>query len=326
MKFWYRPLRWFDAIVILLLAPLMFIYAGLTSIRRAQYKAGQRPICDSSAPVVVVGNITVGGTGKTPITLALVKALQLQGLKPAIISRGYGAHCVDFPRVVDVNDNAAEVGDEPLLLALRSNCPVLIDPERCRGIKFLNENFAPDVIVSDDGLQHYAMGRAFEIVVVDSVRGFGNGFLLPLGPLREPISRLESVDAVFHNGDEQQGFVLQPTAVVNVKSGERLDIKEFLMQKDLVAVAGIGNPRRFFQHLEHHGFNGESKAFADHHPYLESDFKFAGPRQILMTEKDAVKCRTFSISQRMWYVEVDAVWHNSHFDEVVERLCEKLGD
>lgn len=326
MNVWYRSLRWYDAPWVLLLAPLMLIYAGLSAVRRAQYMAGQRPICNSAAPVVVVGNLSVGGTGKTPAALALVKALHAKGLRPAIISRGFGAECVEFPRLVESKDLAQDVGDEPLLLACRAMCPVVIDPERCRGIAYINETFAPDVIISDDGLQHYAMGRSIEIVVVDQARGFGNGYMMPLGPLREPLSRLDMVDAVWWNGNREQGFLLQPSAVVNVASGERHDYLEFAQQHNLVAVAGIGHPDRFFQQLRSDGFTIEERSFSDHHPYQEVDFDFAGKRSIIMTEKDAVKCRTMSFSHRLWYVEVEAVWHNSGLQELVDTICLKIGE
>ncbi len=324
MNFWYRPLTWRDALWFITLGPLTAIFALLSGIRRAQYRLGQRHACKSEAPVVVVGNISVGGTGKTPVTLALVEALQARGLKPAIVSRGYGAQCVDFPRLVVAKDSASEVGDEPLLLARRADCPLVIDPERCRGVAYLNEQFSPDVIISDDGLQHYAMGRAFEIVVSDAARGFGNGFLLPLGPLREPVSRLQNVDAHFINGDQSKGFVLQWRAVVNVATAERVVIEDFDFAEVAYAVAGIGHPARFFDQLASHGFNGQYLDFPDHHQFAEGDLPSDG--RVLMTEKDAVKCAQLAHADRCWYIEVTALWQNNRFNDALDKIVALVGE
>ena len=323
MNFWYRSLSWKDALLIVLLAPLTALFALLSGIRRAQYRLGQRPACQSEAPVVVVGNLTVGGTGKTPVTLALVEALASQGISVAIVSRGYGAQCTDFPRRVNPSDKASEVGDEPLLLARRVSCPVVIDPDRCRGVQFINQQYSPALIISDDGLQHYAMGRAFEIVVSDALRGFGNGFLLPLGPLREPLSRLKDVDAHFVNGDAEKGFILEWTSVVNVATGHRVGIAEFDFENADYAVAGIGHPQRFFAQLCEHGFSGETLDFPDHHQFMPADLPSDGV--IVMTEKDAVKCADLAAADRCWYVEVAAVWHNKIFTEALQSLVALTG-
>lgn len=324
MDFWYRRLTWRDALWVILLGPLTAIFALLSGVRRAQYRVGQRHAFQSPVPVVVVGNITVGGTGKTPVTLALVEALQAKGLKVAIVSRGYGAQCVEFPRSVTPTDAADEVGDEPLLLARRGGCPVVIDPDRCRGVAYINEQFSPDLIISDDGLQHYAMGRAYEIVVSDVARGFGNGFLLPLGPLREPVSRLQSVDAHFINGDSLKGFELQWRALVNVASGERIEVDQFDFAAATFAIAGIGHPQRFFDQLARKGFVGRSLAFPDHHPYSEDDL--AGDEIVVMTEKDAVKCAKLPGAERFWYVEVVAVWQNNSFEQSVTDIVALIGE
>lgn len=326
MGFWFRPLRWYDLPLIILLGPLSLLFGLLSAIRRAQYRAGQRPICTSKTPVVVVGNILVGGTGKTPATIALCKALTARQFKVAIISRGYGAQAGDFPRSVHIDDNAQNFGDEPLLMANRTQCPVVIDPERCRGIAYINQTFSPDVIISDDGLQHYAMGRQYEIVVSDRARGFGNGYLLPLGPLREPLRRLQDVNAHWINGDNEQGFMLKPSAFVNVASGERVDIDLFEPRDNIVAIAGIGHPKRFFDQLASMGFTFESSSFADHHPYQSNDFDFAGERIIIMTEKDAVKCRSLPQSQQMWYLEVDAHWDNDGLRNTVDDIASLIGE
>ncbi len=324
MDFWYRSLTWRDALWFVTLGPLSAIFALLSGIRRAQYRLGQRHACQSTAPVVVVGNISVGGTGKTPVTLALVEALQARGIQPAIVSRGYGAQCVDFPRVVHATDSASEVGDEPLLLARRAHCPLVIDPDRCRGVDYLNQQFSADVIISDDGLQHYAMGRAFEIVVSDAARGFGNGFLLPLGPLREPVSRLQHVDAHFINGDQAEGFVLQWLAVVNVASGERVPIEDFNFAEAAFAVAGIGHPERFFKQLTGHGFQGQYLDFPDHHQFAEGDLP--SDERVLMTEKDAVKCAQLACAEACWYVEVTALWHNNGFNDALDKIVALIGE
>lgn len=324
MEFWYRPLSWRDALWIVLLAPLTAIFALLSGIRRAQYRLGQRHAYPSNAPVVVVGNISVGGTGKTPVTLALVEALQARGITVAIVSRGYGAQCVAFPRVVECADRAMEVGDEPLLLARRGKCPVVIDPDRCRGVAFINAQFSPNIIISDDGLQHYAMAREYEIIVSDAARGFGNGFLLPLGPLREPLSRLQSANAHFINGDVEVGFELQWRAVVNVATGERLAVHDFDFAAATCAIAGIGHPQRFFDQLARRGFVGRTLAFPDHHPFTEGDI--AEGEMVVMTEKDAVKCAQLIHAASFWYVEVAAIWHNTAFEQSLEDIIALIGE
>lgn len=324
MSFWYRPLAWQDVLWVILLLPLVAVFALLSGIRRAQYRLGQRPACRSEAAVVVVGNISVGGTGKTPVTLALVEALQSKGLRTVIVSRGYGANCVDFPRLVSPADEAREVGDEPLLLARRATAPVVIDPERCHAIAFANERFSPDIIISDDGLQHYAMGRDYEIVVSDAARGFGNGWLLPLGPLREPLGRLSEVNAHVINGDRDMGFTLEWRALVNVGTGERVAVDAFDFSRAHCALAGIGHPARFFDQLRERGFAGRCLDFPDHHPYAEGDIP-AG-ETVVMTEKDAVKCASLSAAQSFWYVEVAAVWHNNQLDQILTDISALTGD
>ena len=324
MNFWYRPLVWQDALWIILFLPLVAVFALLSGIRRAQYRLGQRPACRSASTVVVVGNITVGGTGKTPVTVALVEALQAKGLRVAVVSRGYGGQCVDFPRLVRPADAAREVGDEPLLLARRVDVPVIIDPERCRAVAFANERFSPEIIISDDGLQHYAMGRDYEIVVSDAVRGFGNGWLLPLGPLREPLGRLTEVNAHVVNGDRENGFTLEWRSVVNVATGERIAVEAFDFSRIDCALAGIGHPMRFFDQLRERGFVGKCLDFPDHHPYAEGDIPLGN--RVLMTEKDAVKCAHFSAAKSFWYVEVAAVWHNNQLEKILSDITALSGE
>ncbi len=299
---WYGPrarLVW--------LWPLHLLMRLLVATRRLLYRmhilASQHP----GVPVIVVGNITVGGTGKTPLALWLVEWLQGQGWKPGIVSRGYGGHAPRYPFLVTPDSLPAEVGDEPLLLRRRSGVPVVVDPNRSRGAAALRDAGC-DVILCDDGLQHYALQRDLEIVVIDAVRQLGNGWLLPAGPLREMPSRLQSASLVISNGARIQGLAehvmqLQPSACVNLKHGHSVDLTQFAGQR-VHAVAGIGNPGRFFHTLRHAGIEVIEHPFPDHHGYQASDLPWHDV-PVLMTEKDAVKCADFA-DDNHWFVAVRA--------------------
>jgi tetraacyldisaccharide 4'-kinase len=259
-------------------------------------------------PVVVVGNLTVGGSGKTPLVLWLVAELKRMGLRPGIVSRGYGG-AQKAPTPVTGNSDPAQVGDEPVLLASRSACPVYIGRRRRSAARALLRNHDCGVIVSDDGLQHYALRRDVEVIVVDGQRRFGNGFCLPAGPLREPPARLALGDYVVVNGRAREGeyaMGLRAESVVNLKDPEHVQPLEAFRHQRVHAVAGIGHPLRFFDMLRAHGIEVEDHPFPDHHPYRAQDIAFADGRAVLMTEKDAVKCRAFA-HDRCWYVPVSAV-------------------
>lgn len=308
-----RLLRaWYDGHPLLtLLSPLEYLYRRVVERKRARFVAGEGDIYRPPVPLIVVGNITVGGTGKTPLILWLIQHCQRNGLRVGVVSRGYGAKPPAFPWRVHGEQSAAVAGDEPLLIVQRSGVPLVIDPDRSRAVKALLASEPLDLILSDDGLQHYRLARDLELVLIDNARGLGNGRCLPAGPLREPVERLQSVDAVLYNGaacDTGAGFAfeLKPTALINVLSSERQTLDFFPPQQALHAVAGIGNPQRFFTTLEALHWRPITHAFADHALYSAEVLNFTPSLPLVMTEKDAVKCRAFA-SPDWWYLAVDAV-------------------
>ena len=342
-----------------LLRPLSWIFAALVWCRRALYRAGLLKRERIGVGVIVVGNISVGGTGKTPLVLALAEILARSGWRCGIISRGYGRGSSredvrgnnnkvaqsgndSVIRVVANTCDAGEVGDEALMLARRLQMPVYVSANRVQAARaLLRDHPDVDVLISDDGLQHYALERDLEICVIDGARGFGNGALLPAGPLREPVNRLGEVDAIVVNGavDDKPltpggdtkdvpvyrmhlGFEsfhrLQDGKTLMIEQGRN----EFLNRK-IVAVAGTGNPARFFAHLVRLGLNpAESRAFPDHHPFAATDFAGLDESVILMTEKDAVKCKAFN-DERMWFMRVDAILPDAFGEFVVKRMSER---
>ena len=293
-----------------LLRPLEWLYRAVVQRKRQRFLAGQSPSYRAPVPVIVVGNITVGGTGKTPLILYLIEHCRARGLRVGVVSRGYGAQPPSVPWRVTAEQSADEAGDEPLLLVQRSGVALMIDPDRARAVQALLSAEPLDLILCDDGLQHYRLARDLELVLIDAVRGLGNGRCLPAGPLREPQARLQSVDAVLFNGAsadsaEGFGFTLQPTALVNVANGERQSLDLFAPGQAVHAVAGIGNPQRFFRTLEALNWRPIAHAFADHATYSAASLDFSPSLPLLMTEKDAVKCRAFA-QPDWWYLAVDA--------------------
>lgn len=282
---WYEKQRW-----VYLLAPLALLFGAVSMLRRLVYRLGLYKVFHTPQPVIVVGNITAGGTGKTPVVMHVVQALQARGLKPAVISRGYGGRAPSYPFRVHAETDAAESGDEPLLLAQRLQVPVVVDPDRARAAASIAVSQA-NVLVSDDGLQHYRLGRNAEIVVVDAARRQGNGWLLPVGPLRESARRLRKVDAVLVNGGGQReaSFALHSEAAINLLTGERRALSEFA-GLELLAIAGTGNPQRFFRQLQAFGMVLRTRAFPDHHAYQLHELQAMSSNGVVMTEKDAVKC------------------------------------
>ncbi|ADE11601.1 tetraacyldisaccharide 4'-kinase [Sideroxydans lithotrophicus] len=304
---WYRitPLH-------LLLFPLSLFFGALVFSRRLLYRSGILASVRLPAPVVIVGNISVGGTGKTPLTLWLAQQLIENGWHPGIVSRGYTKNGKrrKTAREVSIDDAADEVGDEPLLMAQRALCPVWIGRDRpAAASALLQAHPECDIILSDDGLQHYRLQRDAEIVVVDGARRFGNGLLLPAGPLREPVSRMRHADAIVINGGDAQkhefAMTLNGSLFYNLLNpGTILPAGDFA-GKNLHAIAGIGHPKRFFSHLEHLGLVVQQHAFPDHHRYAADDIALEDAEAILMTEKDAVKCSRFA-TERCWVLRVDA--------------------
>jgi tetraacyldisaccharide 4'-kinase len=272
--------------------------------------AGEGDIYKAPVPVIVVGNITVGGTGKTPLILWLIEHCRSRGLKVGVVSRGYGATPPSLPWRVRPEQTADEAGDEPLLIVQRTGVPLMIDPDRAQAVRALLADEKLDLILSDDGLQHYRLARDLELVLIDAARGLGNRRCLPAGPLREPVERLQSVDALLYNGaiddrEDGYGFQLQPSALVNLLTGERRPIDHFPPGQSLHAVAGIGNPQRFFNTLEGLHWRPVPHPFADHAVYNAEALTFEPSLPLVMTEKDAVKCRAFAGAD-WWYLAVEA--------------------
>jgi len=292
---WYR-----SALANIWLLPLWLIVAPVVYLKRLKFRL--QPPKPASVPVLVVGNITVGGTGKTPLILLLIERARVLGLKPAVISRGYGSRNEQWPLTVTSALQADECGDEPKLIHARSGVPVVVDPQRARAAAAVPAH--TDIIFSDDGLQHYALARAAELVVMDGQRRLGNGWLLPVGPLREPASRLKSVDMVLENGSS---FRVEPIALVNALSGESRPL-DYFAGTAVWAVSGIGNPQRFYASLAQIGAETKPVSFPDHHDFSPADFDFTqgSSYPVVMTEKDWVKCRAFA-QPDWWYLQVDAV-------------------
>ena len=305
-----------------LLWPASLLFGMAVFLRRLSYRLRLLKSHDAGLPVIVVGNLSVGGSGKTPLVLRIVEILKEQGWKPGVVSRGYGGKA-QAPREATIASDPAEVGDEPMLLARRSGCPVWVAPDRpaaCRALRAQHPEC--DVIVSDDGLQHYPMRRALEICVLDE-RALGNGFLLPAGPLREPRARLRSVDAVVVHGESAEpGYRMALEGDKLVRFTDARDVraaKSFAGQR-VHAVAGIGDPRRFFLQLARFGLKLVPHPFPDHHAFRAEDLAFGDADPVVMTEKDAVKCKRFA-QAHFWVFPVGAA-----LDPAFQRwLLEKLG-
>lgn len=310
-----------------LLAPLEALYRWVAARRRQRFL--EEPTCAyrAAVPVLVVGNLTVGGTGKTPLILWLIEHCRARGLQVGVVSRGYGARPPTLPWRVHPGQPAAQAGDEPLLIVERTGVPLVIDPDRARAVRALLDAEQLDLILSDDGLQHYRLARDLELVLIDDARGLGNGRCLPAGPLREPAARLGSVDAVLRNGaacDAATGYAfgLQPTALVALDGSQRRPLGHFPPGQALHAVAGIGNPQRFFATLEALHWRPVPHPFADHATYRAEQLQFSPALPLVMTEKDAVKCRAFARPD-WWYLEVQAAPSPAFvawFDRQLERL------
>ncbi len=308
-----------------LLWPLECLYRAVVQRKRRRFLAGEGDIYRAPVPVVVVGNITVGGTGKTPMILSLIAHCQARGLKVGVVSRGYGATPPQLPWRVRAEQAASEAGDEPLLIVQRTGVPLMIDPDRSRAVRALLADEPLDLILCDDGMQHYRLARDIELVLIDAARGLGNRRCLPAGPLREPVERLQSVDAVLLNGaasdsHEGFGFTLQPSALVNLRTGQRVGLDHFPAGQALHAVAGIGNPQRFFNTLEALHWRPIPHAFADHAQFDAAQLTFSPALPLVMTEKDAVKCRAFA-AENWWYLAVDAAPSPAFFTWFDARLA-----
>jgi tetraacyldisaccharide 4'-kinase len=313
---WLQRVWYANAASGVVLQPLAWIFGGLVRVRRWLYAQGWIRSVGVARPVIVVGNLTVGGTGKTPLVLWLAARLRERGLRPGIILRGYRGG-TRTSRRISAAASASEVGDEAALLAARSGCPVAAGADRIADARLLEGEV--DVIIADDGLQHLRLRRELEIVVIDGERRFGNRRLLPAGPLREPLDRLESVAAVVVNGgsDGVGGLRMSLTGAeaVSFSGGERRALSAFA-PGPVHALAAIGNPERFFAMLRQKGLNLIPHPFADHHTFSRRDLEFGDSLPVLMTEKDAVKCAGI-VDRRHWYVPVEAVFSDADADQLL---------
>lgn len=307
----------------LLLLPLSWLYGLVSGLIRLSYKLGLKKAWHAPVPVVVVGNLTAGGNGKTPVVIWLVEKLQQQGIRVGVVSRGYGGKAETYPLLLDRDTTTAQAGDEPVLIFQRTGVPVAVSPIRTDAVKALLAAHPLQLIITDDGLQHYRLARDKEIVVIDGVRRFGNGWWLPAGPMRERASRLKSVDAIVTNGGKALAgeipMRLQPGLAVNLLTGERLALPEL---HNVVAMAGIGHPPRFFATLENSGLQPiKTVALADHQALTLADVEaLTAPGQtLIMTEKDAVKCRAFAKSN-WWYLPVDAELSGERAQRLLQEL------
>lgn len=321
---WYQKKSW-----LWILLPLSLVFRVLSALRRRLYRRGVFASERVAMPVIVVGNITVGGTGKTPLVTALVERLRAVGFKPGIASRGYGANPPVRPLSVTAETNVAHCGDEPLMLARRTGVPVVIDSDRVAACNRLIVEHHCDVIVTDDGLQHYRLQRDVEVVVIDAERGLGNAQLLPMGPLREPPARLDCVDYVVINGSRipaglecfnPLSMQIEADEFIELATSKRLPVQAWPGDRRVHAMAGIGNPQRFFDTLGKLGFDIIPHSFADHYAYTREDLEFGDRLPIIMTEKDAVKCRQYLPDVPCWALAVSARLPDAFFDQLIERL------
>jgi tetraacyldisaccharide 4'-kinase len=329
-KVWFEghSAKW---LLVPLLLPMTLLFWLLASLRRTAYKLGLIKSVDVGIPVIIVGNIGIGGNGKTPIVMYLVELCIQQGLKPGVISRGYGGKLPQdkkYPLTLDQYTPVEECGDEPFLIYHRVHVPVVVGPDRVASVASLKEQGC-NIIIADDGLQHYRLKRSCEIIVVDGKRGFGNGLLLPAGPLREGQWRLPTVQQVIINGNNSvnvpppyASMTLIPEHIINIQTGERVDVKKFVERfRTINAIAGIGDPQRFFNTLNQSQFCIEKqKAFVDHHHYLAADFAgMEASIPLLMTEKDAVKCKKIA-QNNWWYLSVSAQFTAKETQMLVELI------
>lgn len=329
---WYQG-RWW----LWLLWPLSLLLRSIAALRR-RYLSAQSEALD--APVIIVGNITLGGTGKTPVIISLVRHLKSKGFNPGVVSRGYGAQAPHYPYLVTSSSPVSESGDEPLLIALEACCPVMIGADRVAAARALIDQHQCDILLSDDGLQHYRLNRQWEICVLDAGRLWGNGLCLPAGPLRESPNRLAEVDAVVLNGqlsDAQRSMpqvqtllgrshalTLEPTSWHKLDEAVSRSIQEFGNfelegDKTPFAITGIGNPDRFFNTLSSLGIDCAHQSFPDHYAFTASDLSFTDDNLLMMTAKDAVKCRSFA-RPNWWYLSVDAQISESFWLQLDEFL------
>ncbi|ABE55479.1 lipid-A-disaccharide synthase [Shewanella denitrificans OS217] len=311
---WYgsNPIKW-------LLVPLSGLFWLISSLRRKKFAGSPSASEALGVPVIIVGNITVGGSGKTPMVIYLIELLRRQGYRPGVISRGYGVK-IDGVKLVEAQASAVDVGDEPAMIVARTQVPMAVGPDRLAAVSLLQRHYDIDVIISDDGLQHYKLTRDIELVIIDGARRFGNGYLLPAGPLREGLWRLKTIDWLINNGGKAQDnevlMQLEPKPLLKVKSSQP-GLESLDKALPVVAMAGIGNPARFFDSLSGQGYQlKHTLAFDDHQAFdAQALIALAGDLPLIMTEKDAIKCRDFA-QDNWWYLPVNARL-NADFDKAL---------
>ena len=327
MQQWLNDIWYKGSWGYIFLIPLSWIYACLTSLRKKILVHFFWRQATNLCPIIIVGNITVGGTGKTPLIIWLANYLSTQGVNVAILSRGYGGKSNSL-QMVNKDSDPNIVGDEPVMLAHRTKCSVYVHPERFKAVQLIAEQDI-DVLLLDDGLQHYKLQRDFEIAVIDGERLYGNNKLLPAGPLREPVSRLDEVDVCLTQvgvnddaliSENSIKFYLKGQFAYNLCTGDSKSLSYFCGKK-VHAIAGTGNPDRFFDLLENESINVYKHSFDDHARYSPADVTFNDNLDVLMTEKDMVKCRKFA-NKKLWYVPVDLVFIDKQLDwlKSVDRL------
>ena len=313
---WYNKSLW-----LYLLTPFSVIYSYVASRRRRQFINGKRKSWKPDTPIIIVGNITIGGTGKTPLVKYIASELKKIGYKPGIVSRGYGGSYSGTHEVTS-KSTYKETGDEAQILS-KLNMPFYLDRDRPRAVKNLVENNDCDVVIADDGLQHYQLGRDIEIVVIDGSRRLGNSLCFPAGPLRESSKRLESVDFIVNNGgptDEGENLMtISPANFVHLNSSKSYSFDSWPMHNQVHAVAGLGNPGRFFDTLTRLGFDVIRHPFPDHHKFNHKDLYFLDNLPIIMTEKDASKCKHFG-NTKIWYLTIEAELPKDFITEIDEKL------
>jgi len=307
------------------LLPLSWLFCLLVQIRRFFYRLKIFKTTKLDVPVIVVGNLTVGGTGKTPLVIELANLLKKQGYKPAVISRGYGGKARTWPQQVRWDGDPTMVGDEAILIARRTRCPMAVGPDRVASARALLKYTDCNVIISDDGLQHYALGRDIEIAVIDGIRRYGNKHCLPAGPLREPIKRLDNVNFIISNGIAAPEEFAMAYEAENLRRADdpavTLELSS-LQNQTVHAIAGIGNPQRFFDQLKSSGIDIIEHAFPDHYPFKKTDLDFGEIQPIVITEKDAVKCQRFYL-HNVWYQPIKAILDNQFTEQllvIIERI------
>ncbi len=339
-KVWFKQHK-AKYVLVPLLLPLTLLFYLITTVRRLFFRLGFIKSVQLSKPVIVVGNIGIGGNGKTPMVLSLVKMLKALGFNPGVISRGYGGQAPYYPFLLDEHSTAEQAGDEPILIYQRCQVPLAVGSDRIASAQALIDKGC-DVIISDDGLQHYRLQRDIELIIVDGNRLFGNDLLLPAGPLREGVSRLSEVDLVVVNGGQALAHSLNSalascqektiamsllaTDVVQLKTGKVLSVKALRDKSvNVNAAAGIGDPQRFFNTLSELGFELDiQQGFVDHHSFCLDDFiHYDDNTPLLMTEKDAVKCRHFA-QDNWWYLPVEASYSEEQQAQLLQLLTTKL--